>query len=117
MSWHFANLEPDGLIYSPEAGPRTYFRTKYEAWLRQTLVDIWPNCDRARAAAIAGISPHSMRSGFAIDLLHTGMPISIVMKLGRWESLHAALLYANRRALCNQGNTVTPVTENTISTV
>ena len=36
---------------------------------------------------------HSLRAGGATDLFNSNMPLASIMKIGRWESVQAAMVY------------------------
>ena len=59
--------------------------------------DTWVACLRLHLGKLGlnekEYAGHSLRAGGATDLFNSGMLLASVMKLGRWESVEAALLY------------------------
>ena len=60
-------------------------KATWVAYLRLTLKSLG-YCDKEYAG-------HSLRAGGATDLFNSGMVLASIMKVGRWETVEAALVY------------------------
>ena len=106
MQWHYETLADDSTWYDPDPNlDRGQLRSKYERWLRACLRTMWPDRSPEMEEAIEGVTPHSFRPGFSLDMQEENADMSTIMADGRWKTKRAAETYLRWPALHTAGNT------------
>ena len=79
-------------IWAP-TGDKRPTRYSLQSFIRESFRQLLTGNDKEIEALVQSMTPHSFRAGMAGDLDRAGYPITVNMKLGRWESERAAKLY------------------------
>ena len=79
-------------IWAP-TGAKRPTRSSLQAFIRKSFQQLLMTDDKELKALVQSMTPHSFRAGMAGDLDRAGYPLTVNMKIGRWESERAAKLY------------------------
>ena len=79
-------------IWAP-MGDKKPTRIELQTFIRESFRQLLKTNDKELEALVGSMTPHSFRAGMAGDLDRAGYPISVNMRIGRWESERAAKLY------------------------
>ena len=78
------------LFSAPGGGAK---REEFQRFLHTSFRRLLVGSTEEISALVAAITPHSFRAGMASDLQRCGVPVKVIMKLGRWESERAMRQY------------------------